>query len=90
MYYVFNPNLHPWEGIETHPDGGNEDEADGEEGDELSAVGGLRLLEQVPQRPLVRHEIAGAEILDHLHFAVIHVLLLHLAQDVLPPGVELV
>ena len=40
----------------------------------------LRLLEQIPESPLIRDEVPGAEVLDDLDLAVVHVLLLHLAK----------
>ena len=52
----------------------------GQKGDHLSAVRRLRLLEQIPQSPLIRDEVPGAEVLDDLDLAVVHVLLLHLGK----------
>ena len=50
----------------------------GQKGDHLSAVRRLRLLEQIPESPLIRDKVPGAEVLDDLDLAVVHVLLLHL------------
>ena len=75
---VLSTDLHPVEGVEAHAHGGDEDEAGGEQRDHLGAVRGLRLLKQVPEGALVRHEVAAAEVLHHLHLAVVHVLLLNL------------
>jgi len=49
----------------------------------------VRLLDEVPQTPLVLGELAGAKVLLHLLLDVGR-LLLHLVDDVLLPGVELV
>ena len=39
------------QGVEAHANGGDDDEGDGEEGDDLGGQGGVRLLKQVPQSP---------------------------------------
>ena len=43
-------------------------------------MGRLRLLEEIPQGPLIRDEVPGPEVLDDLDLAVVHVLLLHLGK----------
>ena len=50
----------------------------GQKGDHLGTVRRLRLFKQIPECSLIRHKVPGAKVLNDLHLAVIHVLLLHL------------
>ena len=50
----------------------------GQKWDHLSTVRRLRLFKQIPECSLIRHKVPGAKVLNDLHLAVVHVLLLHL------------
>ena len=83
--------LEPLEGVETHPDQRDEDEADGDEGEHLGGQRGLRLLHQVPQALLVLGEVSLAKVLFNLILVVSEGLLLsNLLDDGVPPCSELV
>ena len=47
------PHLEPRHGVESHPDGGDDDEHHRDEGDKVGSAGGLRVLHQVPHTLLV-------------------------------------
>ncbi len=75
--------------VQRHPDGRDDDEGDGYDGDDLGGEGGVRLLDEVPQAALILHKLPVAEVLLHLLLDVVR-LLLHLLDDVLLAGVVLV
>ena len=54
----------------------------GQQWDHLSTVRRLRFFKQIPECPLIRHKVPGPEILNDLHLAVVHILLLHLGKHV--------
>ena len=49
LHLVRKMLLERWQGVEAHADRGDDDEADGEERDDLGGHRGVRLLKQVPQ-----------------------------------------
>ena len=49
LHLVRKMQLERWQGVEAHADRGDDDEADGEERDDLGGHRGVRLLKQVPQ-----------------------------------------
>ena len=52
--------------VEAHPHGGEQDEADGEEGDVAGEAGLVGLLKGVPEYLLVHRQLAGSEVLDFI------------------------
>ena len=80
---------HPGEGVEAHAAEGDEHHGHREEGHHLGGQTRLRLLQEVPQRALVRHEVAAPEVLGLLLLLLL-VELRDVAEYCLSPGDQLV
>jgi hypothetical protein len=61
--------------VQRHPYRGDDDESDGYDRDDLGGKGGVGLLDEVPQTPLVLNKLPISKVLLHLLLDVVRLLI---------------